>query len=216
MKKTIFLFLSVLLIGFAATAQIDSAMGSDMATGTIGKMKVATFNSLNAKGAALVKAIQPTKTPLSASDKSLLMKVAMGGQRQLALSQAALDKVTNPQAKLLAQSEVEEQTTNAAKLSEVASAKGVTLPEGPDPSAQSLLTQMGSLSGADLDAFYVTQSGIKGHQELLATMTKVNQTAKDKALKSMATATLPVIRLHLKVSTDVHTSMGGSGKTSAK
>lgn len=216
MKKTIFLFLSVLLMGFAAVAQTDSAMGSDMATGTIGKIKVATFNSLNAKGAAMVKAIKPTNTPLSASDKNLMMKVAMGGQKQLALSQAALDKVTDPQAKILAQSEVEEQTTIAAKLSEVASAKGVTLPEGPDPSVQPLLDQMSSMSGADLDAFYVTQSGIKGHQKLLATMTKVNQTAKDKALKSLATATLPVIRLHLKTSTEVHTLMSGPGKSSAK
>lgn len=55
---------------------------------------------------------------------------------------------------------------------------------------------MNSLSGAELDAFYVAQSGIKGHQELLATMTKVNKTAKDVALKALAKATLPVIRFH--------------------
>jgi putative membrane protein len=216
MRKTVFLFSLSLLAGFATMAQANSSAGSKLETGTIGKMKVAAFNSLNAKGAAMVTAIKPTKAALSTADNDLLMQVAMGGQKQLAVSQAALSKVTNPQVKLLAQSEVDEQTNIAAKLKEVATAKGVTLPAETNAAADSLLTQMNSLSGAELDAFYVAQSGIKGHQELLATMTTVNKTAKDVVLKALATATLPVIRLHLKVSTDVHTSQNASGNSSAK
>lgn len=216
MGKTFFLFSLSFLVAFATMAQADSSAGLSTKTGTIGKMKVTAFNALNAKGAALVKAIKPTESALSTSDNRLLMQVAMGGQKQLAISQAALDKVTDPQAKLLAQSEVEEQTGVAAKLSEIAAAKGVTLPAGPDSAAEPILSQMNSLSGAELDAFYVAQSGIKGHKELLATMTKVNKTGKDLALKALATATLPVIRLHLKVSTNVHTSMNASGNSSAK
>ena len=216
MRKTFFLFSLSLLAGFMTMAQVDSSASSSMETGTIGKMKVAAFNSLNAKGAAMVSAIKPTKAALSAADNDLLMQVAMGGQKQLVVSQAALSKVTNPQVKLLAQSEVDEQTNVAAKLKEVATAKGVTLPAETNAAADSLLTQMNSLSGAELDAFYVAQSGIKGHQELLATMTTVNKTAKDLALKALAKATLPVIRLHLKVSTDVHTSQNAPGNSSAK
>lgn len=216
MRKTVFLFSLSLLTGFATMAQVNSSADANVETGTIGKMKVAAFNSLNAKGAALVTAIKPTKAALSTADNDLLMQVAMGGQKQLAVSQAALGKVTNPQVKLLAQSEVDEQTSIAAKLKEVTTAKGVTLPAEPNAAVDSLLSQMNSLSGAELDAFYVSQSGIKGHQELLATMTTVNKTAKDPALKALATATLPVIRLHLKVSTDVHTSQNASGNSSAK
>lgn len=206
MKRTAILFSLGLFLSCASIAQ-NTSTSNDMTTGNIGKMSVATFNNLNAKGGAAVKAIKPTKTQLSNEDNALLMQVAMGGQKQLAISQAALNKVTSPQAKLLSSSEAEEQNTVAAKLHEIADAKGITLPSTPDTSAQSILSRMEGMSGSDLDAFYVRESGVKGHEELQRTMTTVNSSAKDPALKAMAAATLPVIRTHLQVSREVSSSM---------
>jgi putative membrane protein len=211
MRKKVFLVALSILAGFTTFAQISAKAKVGLKTGFIGKMNVDAFNTLNAKGAAMVKAIKPTKTALSATDSDLLMQIAMGGQKQLAISKSVLAKTTNAQVKLLAQSEVEEQTANAAKLMQIAMAKGITLPASPDAAVEALVSQATSLSGAELDAFYIAEGGIKGHQELEATMTTVNKTAKDAALKALATATLPVIRLHLRVSTDVQTSLGGSG-----
>ena len=204
--------IAALLIGFTASAQQQATQGTDR----IGKMTVADFNSVNAKGNQMVSAITPTSAKLSAADNQLMLKVAAGGQRQLAVSQAVLEKVTNPQVKLLANSEVEEQTGVSAKLKEIAAAKGVTLPEGPDSDAQNLVSQVQNLSGADLDAFYVNQSGIKGHELLLATMTTVNSTAKDATLKKLTTATLPVIKTHLSVSKDVKSMMGSKASTTSR
>lgn len=183
----------------------------------IGRTTVLAFNSMNAKGSQMVSAITPTDAALSASDKQLMMKVAAGGQRQLAISQAVLDRVTNPQVILLASSEVEEQTGVAAKLKEIADAKNVTLPEGPDKSTQALVTRIGKMSGNALDAFYINESGINGHELLQQTMQTVKTTAKDEALTSLATATLPVIRTHLNVSLDIKSMMAGqTGKASKK
>lgn len=206
MKITWLSVITASLISFTATAQQD-AQGTDR----IGKMSVTSFNSINAKGNQMVSAITPTSAKLSAADSKLMMKVAAGGQRQLAVSQAVLDKVTNPQVKLLAASEVEEQTGVSAKLKEIADAKGVTLPEGPDSEAQALVSQAQNLSGAELDAFYINQSGIKGHELLQATMNTVNSSAKDATLKKLATATLPVIKTHLSVSREVKGMMGATG-----
>lgn len=208
------------MIGATASAQTDTAsgqtgmMGSAGSTDKIGKMTIAAFNSINAKGNEMVSAIEPTTAKLSEADKQLMMKVAAGGQRQLALSQAIVDKATNEQVKVLAASEVEEQTGVAAKLKEIADAKGVTLPEGPDAAAQVLVTKAEGMSGDALDAFYITESGIKGHELLQKTMTTVNATAKDATLKKLATATLPVIKTHLTVSKDVKTMMMGTGMKS--
>jgi putative membrane protein len=207
MRKTVLIFSLSLIVSLGTMAQIGVSSKLGLKIGKIGTMQVAAFNSLNAQGAKLVKAIKPTKAALSSTDNDLFMQVAMGGQKQLALSQAALSKVTNPQVKLLAQSEVEEQTTIAAKLAQIATAKGLTVPAGADADAESLLSQMNALSGAEFDAFYVAQSGVAGHKELLATMTTVSKSGKDLALKALANATLPVIRLHLKVSTDVSASL---------
>ena len=213
MKITLLSGITALLIGFTASAQQTTQAAQE--TDRIGKMTVASFNSINAKGNQMVSAITPTNAPLSAADNKLMLKVAAGGQRQLAISQAVLEKVTNPQVKLLANSEVEEQTGVSAKLKEIAAAKGVTLPEGPDSEAQSLVSQVQNLSGAELDAFYVNQSGIKGHELLQATMTTVNSTAKDATLKKLATATLPVIKTHLSVSKDVKSMMGAGGNSTS-
>jgi putative membrane protein len=176
-------------------------------TGKIGKLSVASFNAINKNGNKMVSAIKPSATPLSDADQQLLMQVAAGGQRQLALSQALLDKVSNRQVKLLAASEVEEQTNLSAKLQEMATAKGITLPADADTAAQGLVSQTEGLSGADADNFYLTEGGIKGHELLQATMQTVLKTATDPALKKLATATLPVIRTHLTVSRDVKGTM---------
>jgi putative membrane protein len=199
MKKTLFSGILALMIGLNANAQADTTETN----GKIGNMTIEAFNSVNAKGNQTVSAITPTSTALSAADKQLLTKIATGGQRQLAISQAVLANVTNPQVKLLATSEVEEQTGIAAKLKEIATAKGATLPEGPDAAAQQLVTQAQNLKGAELDAFYLDQSGIKGHELLQQTMTTVSTTAKDPTLKELAVGTLPVIRTHLSVSKSI-------------
>lgn len=210
MKAILFSGVLALMIGFSASAQPDTT-GTN---GKIGNMTVTAFNSINMKGNQTVSAIKPTSTPLSTADQQLLTKIATGGQRQLAVSQAVLEKVTNPQVKLLAASEVEEQTGIAAKLKEIATAKGATLPDGPDAAAQELVTQAQGLSGAALDAFYLEQSGIKGHELLQQTMTTVSSTAKDATLKKLALGTLPVIRTHLSVSKAVKTMKKATAATS--
>jgi putative membrane protein len=206
MKVTFLAALMVLFGSITSTAQTTSN-----GTGNkIGKLTVAAFNLINKNGNKLVSAIKPTSSPLSDADQQLLMQVAAGGQRQLALSQALVDKVTNQQVKLLATSEVEEQTNVSAKLQEIATAKGVTLPAAPDADAQALVTQAQNLTGAEADAFYLREGGIKGHELLQATMQTVSRTAKDQTLKKLAISTLPVIRTHLSVSKDVKAMMSTS------
>jgi len=172
-------------------------------TEKVGKMTVTAFNNINEKGNKMVSAVVPTGAKLSEADKQLLLKIAAGGQRQLALSQAALDKAKDPQVRLLANSEVEEQTGVAAKVKEIAAAKGVTIPGGPDAATQSMVAKVQGMNDAQADAFYIDESGVKGHELLLSTMQQVNGSAKDAALKKLAAATLPVIRTHLTVARQV-------------
>ena len=219
MKTSVLTAIAFSCICFGASAQQDSA-GSSMNSGTngkIGRMAVSTFNSINQKGNQMVSAIKPTNAPLSTADQQLLLQVAAGGQRQLAISQAVIDKVTDPQVKLLAASEIEEQTGIAAKLQEIATAKNVTLPTAPADSVQQLVSGAGSLSGDELNNFYLAQGGIGGHMLLQKTMTTVNSTAKDATLKNLAMATLPVIKTHLAVSKEVKSMMSsGTGNSASQ
>jgi putative membrane protein len=144
-----------------------------------------------------------------------MMQVAKGGMMQLEVSRAAVQKAGSEQVRKLAQSEVEEQTGLSAKLMEIAAAKGITLPATPDPQTQAMLTKMKAMSGADLDRFYVEQSGVKGHEQLDKVMSSVESGAKDASLKALATAAHPLVKTHLTVSRALLTKMpAGNGATS--
>ena len=194
-----------------------SAQGMDaQSSGTIGGMSRAEFDRRNQEGNRMVAAIKPTETKLSAADQKLMMEVAKGGMMQLTISQAAMDKLTMEDARMLAQSEVEEQTGVSNKLREIASAKGMDMPEVKDPATQTMMDKMTGMNGQDLDMYYVRESGVKGHQQLETTMKKVQSQAKDPALKALATATLPVIRMHMSVSQKTLSMGKGTAKTGMK
>lgn len=192
-----------------------TAMERGDAGSMIGNMSRAEFDRLNAEGNAKVAAIKPTSTPLSKADQKLLAQLAMGGLMQLQMSQAALDRVQRDDVKVLAQSEVEEQTGVSAKIQEIVSAKGMQ-PMSTELSAATTQIQerMAATSGTELDRYYIRNSGVKGHEGLMATGQKILSKAQDPALKALAAATAPVIKMHMQVSQQVLDKMGKEGGAS--
>lgn len=193
----------MMCIGLAAMAQTSESAYQAKSDARIGKMRVSDFMELNAKGAQMVNAITPDSKPLSEVDMQLFTQVALGGMRQLLVSQAVLAKATNEQVRMLAQSEVEEQTTVSNKLKQIASAKGAAMPQQPDAETTALVNSIQGMSADEVNLFYLRESGIKGHELLRSTMNTVRSNADDDALEALAKATLPVIKTHLKVSKKV-------------
>ena len=133
----------------------------------IGNMSREEFNRINAQGNDAVAAIQPTAGgTASKGDQKLMTEVAMGGMLQFEVSRVAVEKATNEEVRVLAQSEVEEQTGVSAKLKEIAGENGVTLPSAPDSKTQKMVAKMQAMAGAEFDRFYVLESGVKGHEKL--------------------------------------------------
>ncbi|CCH53847.1 hypothetical protein BN8_02977 [Fibrisoma limi BUZ 3] len=203
------LALSVTGVSFA---QQNSAMRSGGTT-SIGKYSLSEFDQKNQQGAQAVAAVNATNAPLSQADQDLMKQVAMGGMMQLQVSQLAVDKASSEDVRKLAQAEVDEQTGLSAKLKEIASAKGVSLPTTPDAEAQAMLTKMQGLSGAEFDRQYVQQSGVNGHEKLDQVMSKVESSAKDQSLKNLAKAAHPLVKTHLQVSRDELSQLSGSGNS---
>jgi putative membrane protein len=211
-KNKLMVIAFFLAMPFMALAQ--QASSSQQTTTMIGGMSKAEFERINKEGAAKVAAIKASSTTLSQADKELLLQVAMGGMQQLEVSKLAVSKATSEQVRQLAQSEVEEQTGLSAKLKEIAQAKGVELPGKPDAQTQAMLTKLSSLSGAELDSYYVAESGVKGHEKLDKVMSSVKAGAKDANLKSLAAAAHPLVQTHLKVSRAALATMKGQGSQS--
>jgi putative membrane protein len=200
MKSRILSLATVCLLSLGAFAQQSESSYEARADMRIGKLRVSEFQEINAKGTQMVNAITPTSAPLSSADVALFNQVAMGGMRQLAISQAVLGKTNNEDVRMLAQSEVEEQTTLSAKLKEFAAAKGLTIPTTPDPMVTELVQRINNASADEVNALYLQEGGIRGHELLQTTMKTVKSNANDDGMKALAVATLPVIKTHLKVS----------------
>ncbi|MBD2753067.1 DUF4142 domain-containing protein [Spirosoma validum] len=202
--------LSLLLVSCvtgASFAQQNSGTMSAGAASKVGKESKAEFDRQNQKGAAAVGAVSATPAKLSSSDQNLMMQVAKGGMMQLEVSKVAVQKATNPEVRQLAQAEVDEQTGLSAKLTEIASAKGITLPSAPDAETQAMVAKLQGMSGAALDKMYVSESGVKGHQKLDTVMSTVESSAKDPSLLGVAKAAHPLVKTHLKVATQILNKM---------
>ncbi|CAN5660024.1 hypothetical protein BH09BAC4_BH09BAC4_37040 [soil metagenome] len=206
--KSMSLGLMLALITTGATfAQQNSGSMNAGTTNMIGKETKANFDSQNQKGAAAVSAVSATPAKLSSADQNLMMQVAKGGTMQLEMSRVAVQKASSPEVRQFAQAEVDEQTGLSAKLQEIASAKGVTLPSGPDAETQAMVTKLQGATGASLDKMYMDESGVKGHQKLDKVMSTVESTASDASLKGVGKAAHPLVKTHLKVAQQIEGKM---------
>jgi putative membrane protein len=204
MNRRLFIHTSLLA---AAGASITSAFAAS-APGTIGKLPEAEFLKINKEAGAKVAAIKPAGGALSKGDEKLMLEIAAGGMMQLEASRVAVKMATSPDVRTIAQAEVDEQTGLSAKLGEIAAAKKVTLPTERDDKTKKMVAKLEGLSGAEFDKAYLKESGVKGHQLLNATMSKVQSKAEDATLKMVASTALPLIKTHLQVSQDEMADMG--------
>lgn len=186
-------------------ALLATSLASSLAfakSGMLGKLSPDEFKKANADAGMMVKAVQPDSAALSAGDKELLKEIAMGGMCQMELSKVAASMATSEDVKMIADAEVEEQTAVAEKLKQIAAAGGAMLPGQPDDETIAKVEMLKKLSGLELDKKYLKESGIKGHEKLKDTMEKVLKKADSSALKALAGAALPLIRIHLQVAKD--------------
>jgi putative membrane protein len=193
-------FLETAIVAVAGTTLIIPF--AQAVPGKVGNLDPAAFKKINKDAGEKVAAIKPTSDPLSAADAKLLVEVALGGMMQLEMSKVAFGKATSADVRAIAEAEVEEQTGLAAKLKEIAAAKGGTLPAELDDKGKAMVKKLHDKTGADFDREYLQESGVHGHQKLNKTMMKVQSDAADATLKTVASTALPLIQTHLQVSKD--------------
>lgn len=202
------------LFALLLTTEVTVAQTSGSDNNMVGRTSKMEFDQMNKEGAATVAAITPNSTKLSKADENLMMQVAMGGMMQLETSRVAVQKATSPEVREMAQAEVDEQTGLSAKLQEIASAKGVTLPTTPDAKTQEMVSKMQGMSGADFDRHYIKEHAVKGHELLDKTMSKVESKGQDENLMAVAKAAHPLVKTHLKVARELDTKLRSGNSTS--
>lgn len=158
----------------------------------------ANTGSMNANGGGAMSA-----------DAKFMTTAAAGGLAEVAAARVALERASSDAVKQYAQKMIDDHTANNAELQQLAASKGVALPTSTDPKHQAELDKLSKLSGAQFDAEYVKNSGVKDHEAMEKLMTKESGRGKDADAKAFAAKTLPAVRSHLQMARDLASGMSG-------
>jgi putative membrane protein len=117
------------------------------------------------------------------NDKKFLATAAQSDQNEIALSQVAADKASNPDVKAFAQKMVTEHQEMTASMKPFADSWGLTPPAGPDADHQKELDKLNGMSGADFDKEYMSQM-VSDHAKALSAFTSEAKDTKDAKFKT--------------------------------
>jgi putative membrane protein len=134
----------------------------------------------------------PNDPDLKHSDRTFFRKAAEGGMKEIAVSRAVMDHLTNPQVRDFAQTMIRDHTAAGAELALLAQNKGVTLP-GPDAKLTEKWSQ--KENGADKD--YIDEM-VGDHQGVVKLFEKESKSG-DPDLAAFAQKTLPTLQHHLEM-----------------
>jgi putative membrane protein len=133
---------------------------------------------------------------LSHHDRAFFRKAATAGAKEIAVSQAVMDNLTNTQVKAFAQTMVIDHTAVAGQLSTLADAKGVSLP--PEDTS---VTEAWSKKTGDVDAKYVKEM-VSDHLDAVKLFEGASKSS-DPDVAAFAQKILPTLQHHLMMAQDL-------------
>jgi putative membrane protein len=129
-------------------------------------------------------------------DKAFMMKAAKAGSKEIAVSQAVMDKLSNPGLKTFAPAMITDHTAAAAELATLAASKNVQL-----PSPDTTIADDWSKKTGDIDSKYVKEM-FSDHEEAVKLFTKATKST-DADVAAFAQKTLPTLQHHLMMAQDL-------------
>ncbi|HMJ89825.1 MAG TPA: DUF4142 domain-containing protein [Candidatus Acidoferrum sp.] len=185
-------------------------------------------SDIDAKGAAGANAASQSGGKLSRSDKKFIEEACKGGKMEIHMGKLGVEKAQNDQVKQYAQRLIDDHTKAGTELKQLASQKGVTLPEekivsgttdsdrtkvreteGSDHKEHAGMKKLQGLSGTEFDREFVRMA-VKDHEKDVKEFEKAAEKADDADVKAFAQKTVPTLREHLQQAKSLETQVGSS------
>jgi putative membrane protein len=154
------------------------------------------------------------------SDKTFVQKAAIGGMFEVKSSQLAQQMASSQQVKRFAARMITDHTKANQELMALARQKGWQVPTAMDRQHQDMLTQLrsgqGGGSGPDSDRFdraYIDMQ-VKAHDKTVAIFEQAAQQCQDTDLKQWAAKTLPVLKEHQELASQMSNRGGATTQPS--
>ncbi len=139
---------------------------------------------------------------LNVTDKTFVIKTAIGNTAEVQAGQLAATKAINPVVKSFGQLMVSEHTQAQNDLKVVGAKVGIQVADTVDAQHRALITMLNSLSGRAFDSAYI-KSQVMDHQQTYAIFQLELQAGKNPDVKSYAQKYLPHIEAHLQAAQSI-------------
>jgi putative membrane protein len=182
----------------AATAfALAAAPGAWAQSGTSGSSGAAGSTSAGgaARADARADASKADASKLDRGDRQMIEDLAQANLAEIDTGKLALEKSQNAEVKKFAQHMVDEHTKALGEVQALATAKNVTLPDG--PGAKTKATALKAMSGNLFDKEYAKRAGVGDHENTVKLLQKIQKDGKDSDLKALAGKMLPTVEHHL-------------------
>jgi putative membrane protein len=146
--------------------------------------------------------IPPRAKAATDDDKKFLATAAQSDQNEIALSQLAAQKATNPAVKAFAEKMVTEHTKMTESMKPFADSWDLTPPSGPDADHQKELDKLNGLSHADFDKEYMSQM-VTDHSKALSAFTTEAKDTKDVKFRAAVIKGKTAVAAHKNMAYDL-------------
>jgi putative membrane protein len=151
----------------------------------------------------LAASLMPVKAKAATDDdKKFLAMAAQSDQNEIALSQLAEQKATNPAVQAFAKKMIAEHTKLSKSMAPFATDWGITPPSGPDADAQKEIDKLNGLSGNDFDKEYMSQM-VSDHAKALSAFTSEAKDTKDMKFRPVVLQGKTVVAAHKNMAYDL-------------
>jgi putative membrane protein len=133
---------------------------------------------------------------VAAADQQLMKDIGEANLAEIETGKLAQKNAGKQDVKAFGAMMVEDHGKSLRQLQTLATGKGVQLPDAPNAKHAAAAKALQSMTGDSFDKRYSSMA-VTDHQETLALLKKVQQSAKDPELRNFASEAVPVVSTHL-------------------
>lgn len=134
----------------------------------------------------------------SHTDDHFISEAAQGGQAEVQLGRLAADKAASPQVKQFGQRMVADHSKANGELTNIASQRGINLPNKLDKKDQKQYDHLAKLNGQKFDKAYMSYM-VKDHKKDVSAFKHEADHGNNPDLKNFASQTQPILQQHLQM-----------------
>lgn len=185
-------------------------------TPAVNKQATPTPAADSAAAASAAKVAAPAaRAALSSSDRKFIDDAVRGGLAEVQLGKLAAQKAASAEVRQFGQRMVADHSKANDRLQQIASSKGVAVPNEMDAASKREYDKLQKLSGPQFDREYM-KSMVSDHQKDVKDFQKEQNAARDSDLKAFVTNTLPTLQEHLKLAQSDQAAVKSQSKSAAE